>query len=243
MRYRKRELVLLTIILFLSFLAEVRSQTARSGQPPVTADERLEARERLAELGYWLDPERDPPGGQFRQALIAFQKVGGHPRTGILTRGLLEMIRLAGRPVPLEAGEPHLEIDLYRQVLFVVAAEGEVVRVLPVSSGSGECFTEGGRTRRATTPKGRFTIQRRIEGWRKSALGLLYYPLYFHQGIAIHGNPAVPTRPASHGCIRIPIYAAIDLAGMTAAGSPVIVYDSNPNPPPAPGPCPTPTAQ
>ena len=83
MRYRKRELVLLTIILFLSFLAEVRSQTARSGQPPVTADERLEARERLAELGYWLDPERDPPGGQFRQALIAFQKVGGHPRTGI----------------------------------------------------------------------------------------------------------------------------------------------------------------
>jgi len=47
----------------------------------------------------------------------------------------------------------------------------------------------------------------------------------FTEGIAIHGNPSVPVYPASHGCIRIPMFAAKEFSQMTPVGTPVIVYD------------------
>lgn len=243
MRYLNRQLVLAGLVMLLSVTDEARSQTVGGRSLPLTEEERLEARERLAELGYWLDPENDPQGVQFRHALIAFQKVEGRARTGRLTRAELEAIRLAARPLPRESGERHLEVDLYRQILLVVETGGVASRILPISSGSGDCFTEGGRTRRAITPVGRFKVERRVEGWRRSPLGQLYYPLYFHYGIAIHGNPAVPPQPASHGCIRIPIFAAVELSAQTPAETVVIIYDSNPHPPRPPGPCPPPASQ
>jgi lipoprotein-anchoring transpeptidase ErfK/SrfK len=86
-------------------------------------------------------------------------------------------------------------------------------------------FIEGGVTRRAITPTGRFKVTRKIEGWRKSPLGLLYYPNYIYDGIAIHGNPSVPARPASHGCIRIPMFAAEEFSQIAVIGMEVIVYD------------------
>lgn len=209
--------------------------------PPVSEAELVEAGERLIELGYWFDPEAEPKAVHFRHALIAFQKVEGRPRTGRLTTPELEAIRRASLPAPLENGELHIEVDLHRQTLFLVDSPTGMLRILPISSGSGECFSEGGRTRRAVTPLGRFTVTRKITGWRKSPLGSLYYPLYFHYGVAIHGNAAVPTRPASHGCVRIPLFAAAELAGMVPEGTLVIIYDSNPQPSPPPGPCPMPT--
>jgi lipoprotein-anchoring transpeptidase ErfK/SrfK len=119
-------------------------------------------------------------------------------------------------------------------VLFVVDCCGAILRTLPISSGSGVEFTEGGRTRRAITPTGRFTVQRKIQGWRKSPLGILFYPNYFFDGYAIHGNPAVPVTPASHGCIRIPMFAAKEFYEMATIGMPVLVYDEKPLPPLAP---------
>jgi lipoprotein-anchoring transpeptidase ErfK/SrfK len=112
--------------------------------------------------------------------------------------------------------------------LFVVEVAGVPLRILPISSGSGEFFTEGGVTRQAITPTGRFKIYRKIEGWRKSPLGLLYYPNYIYGGIAIHGNPSVPTNPASHGCIRIPMFASREISEIATIGMVVIVYDSDP---------------
>ena len=211
-------------------------------QPPATEAELIEARERLAELGYWLDPEADLTHPSFRHALIAFQKVEGRPRTGRLTTPELEAIRVAAPPLPIEAGGLHLEVDLYRQILLLVDTTSGLIRILPISSGSGECFTEGGRTRRAITPPGRFVVNRKIAGWRKSSLGSLYYPLYFHYGVAIHGSGAVPTHPASHGCIRVPLFAAAELASLVPEGTPVIIYDPNPFPPKSPLPCPIPAS-
>jgi lipoprotein-anchoring transpeptidase ErfK/SrfK len=83
-------------------------------------------------------------------------------------------------------------------------------------------------TRRAITPVGTFEIYRKVEGWRKSPLGLLYYPNYIEGGIAIHGNPSVPTRPASHGCIRIPMFAAQEFSEIATIGMEVFVYGSAP---------------
>ena len=58
----------------------------------------------------------------------------------------------------------------------------------------------------------------------KSPLGLLYYPNYLIKGIAIHGNPSVPSFPASHGCIRIPMYAAVEFTGLAPIGIPVVIH-------------------
>ncbi len=122
-------------------------------------------------------------------------------------------------------------------MLFVVDATGEVQRILPVSTGSGELFTEGGRTRRAVTPTGMFKVQRKIAGWRKSTLGLLYYPNYFLAGLAIHGNPSVPPTPASYGCIRIPMFAAKEFFELTSSGTEVLIYGGKPATLNAPGSC------
>lgn len=187
-----------------------------------------EARELLGSLGYWVTHDLKGVDTSLRHALIAFQKIEGRNRTRILTPDELEALRKAQRPQALEWGYPHIEVDLKRQVLFVVDCCGAILRILPVSSGTGKWFTEGGRRRRAITPTGRFKIQWKIKGYRKSPLGLLYYPNYIFGGIAIHGNPSVPPYPASHGCIRIPMFAAKEFSKMATVGMDVIIHDGNP---------------
>jgi hypothetical protein len=187
-----------------------------------------EARELLDQLGYWVNLEVMGNEASLRHALIAFQKIESRDRTGVLTAEDLEALRVAQMPQALETGYPHIEVDLHRQVLFVVDVAGVLLRILPISSGSGEFFTEGGETRQAITPTGRFKVYRKIEGWRKSPLGLLYYPNYFYGGVAIHGNPSVPAHPASHGCIRIPMFASREFSEIATIGMVVIVYDSDP---------------
>jgi N-acetylmuramoyl-L-alanine amidase len=187
-----------------------------------------EARRLLDQLGYWVSLEATGNDVSLHHAITALQKIEGRERTGILSREELEVLRSARMPQPLESEYPHLEIDLDRQVLLVIDGMGAAPRILSISSGSGRLFTEGGRTRRAITPTGRFEVHRKIKGWRKSPLGLLYYPNYIYAGIAIHGNPLVPPYPASHGCIRIPMFAAKEFSAIAKLGMVVIVYDINP---------------
>lgn len=132
----------------------------------------------------------------------------------------------AGPPpqAPREIGYAHVEVDLSQQRLSVIDDSGLVVKTLPVSSGSGKWFTSEGRTRRAITPIGRFSVVRKIAGWHKSPLGMLYYPIFIVEGVAIHGSRSVPPRPASHGCIRIPNAAAKELFDVTPIGTVVLVY-------------------
>ncbi|HYL99660.1 MAG TPA: L,D-transpeptidase, partial [Blastocatellia bacterium] len=40
-------------------------------------------------------------------------------------------------------------------------------------------------------------------------------------------NPLVPVVPASHGCIRIPMFAAKDFYAMATVGTIVLVYGDN----------------
>jgi lipoprotein-anchoring transpeptidase ErfK/SrfK len=191
----------------------------------IATEQIKEAEQRLSDIGYWTGPIDGVLDGASRFALVAFQKVERRPRTGRLTPDELQAIRVASRPAPRAGGYRHVEIDVQRQVLFVVESGGAVSKILPVSSGSGKLFTAQGWTRRAHTPRGRFTVYRKISGWRKSPLGLLYWPNYIVGGIAIHGNPSVPAYPASHGCIRIPMFASVAFAGMTPVGTVVIVHD------------------
>ena len=74
------------------------------------------------------------------------------------------------------------------------------------------------------TPVGRFAVYRKVVGFDPSPLGTLYDPLYFTGGYAIHGNPSVPPYPASHGCVRIPMWVAPHLYQTVPYGETVYVY-------------------
>ncbi|HEX3280100.1 MAG TPA: L,D-transpeptidase family protein [Pyrinomonadaceae bacterium] len=188
--------------------------------------ERLAAERRLWELGYWAGPIDGKFDVASRHALVAFQKVERRPRTGVLTWGELRALENASRPLTRQTEFVHVEIDLTRQVLFLIDEGGTVTRILPISSGNGELYRDRGQLHRAHTPTGSFKVLRKINGWRVSTLGLLYYPSYIVNGIAIHGSLSIPPYPDSHGCIRVPIYAAKELSGMLPVGTEVIVYRS-----------------
>jgi peptidoglycan hydrolase-like protein with peptidoglycan-binding domain len=208
--------------------AALNTQKSKRTRPPEekpTKSEIREAEQRLFDLGLWTGPIDGIADQAFRHALIAFEKVAGRARAGRLTREEIEALTAATRAVPLEGGPLHVEIDLDRQVLFIVDG-GAVLKILPVSTGNDELFTVSDWTRRAVTPRGRFKVYRKITGWRKSDLGLMYYPSYIVGGIAIHGSNSVPVRPASHGCIRIPMFAAKEFSALIPIGTPVIVYDA-----------------
>ena len=53
---------------------------------------------------------------------------------------------------------------------------------------------------------------------------MIYYPNYIFLGIAIHGSESVPAKPASHGCIRIPMFAAQEFSELAVLGMEVVIY-------------------
>jgi peptidoglycan hydrolase-like protein with peptidoglycan-binding domain len=178
-------------------------------------------------MGYWTGPADGVIDGMTRTALIAFQKWEGRQVTGRLTRNDFEAIRDAAAPEVRDKGYRHVEIDVDRQVLLMVDDDGAITRIVPVSTGSGKRYNEKGLRGLAYTPKGRFRIYAKAFGWKKSPLGLLYYPNYFSDGLAIHGNPSVPSSPASHGCIRIPMFASREISKLLPVGTIVLLYDKD----------------
>jgi len=179
--------------------------------------------QRLADLRFdvTVDGKMDD---NTKQALIAFQKLNGLPRTGQPTPDVTNALATANAPAPLkpDGGATRVEIDLGRQVLFLYT-NGSLAKILPVSTGTGKRYCDEGKCGTAVTPTGPFRIERRITGWRKSDLGRLYNPMYFKGGIAIHGFPSVPTTPASHGCVRIPMSSANAFPSQVPDGTPVFV--------------------
>jgi N-acetylmuramoyl-L-alanine amidase len=217
-------IVCLLVITSTQSIASTPQSRSRQTRAP-NRGEAKEAERRLSEIGYWTGPVDGVIDGASRAALIAFQKVEGRKITGRLTHDELEAIRNAASPQAREPGYEHVEVDLDRQVLFLVNHEGTITRILPVSTGSGKRYSEKGMRGLAYTPRGRFRVYGKVSGWKRSPLGLLYYPNYISDGVAIHGNPDVPPKPQSHGCIRIPIFASRQISKMLPVGTIVLVYD------------------
>lgn len=185
----------------------------------------LEAEQKLRSLGYWITKADGRADASTRHAITAFQKVEGLKRTGVLTAAVMDALRTADRPAARHSGPAHVEIDISRQILFVVNEQGEVEFVLPVSSGNEAKYFDKGFWQVAHTPRGDFYVTRKINGVRTSTLGDLYYPSYFYGGIAVHGSNSIPVKPASHGCVRVPRTADKILFKMMPVGMPVFVYD------------------
>jgi lipoprotein-anchoring transpeptidase ErfK/SrfK len=148
-------------------------------------------------------------------AVYAFQKVQGLPRTGHVDARFwraLDRPRVAIARYASPAS--HIEVNKGRQVLYLVR-RSRITLIVPISTaGLAGTFT----------PVGRFAVYRKVGGFDPSPLGTLYDPLYFTGGYAIHGNPSVPPYPASHGCIRVPMWVAPHLFATVPYGETVYVY-------------------
>jgi lipoprotein-anchoring transpeptidase ErfK/SrfK len=181
---------------------------------------------RLGELGYQVQAADGQFGAETLHSVVAFQKVNRLGRDGVvgpITRKALEHPRIP-KPRSTKAGF-HVEADLTLQVVYMVK-DGKIQEILDASSASGQTYTVDGDVRLAVTPQGSFVIQRKIDGWRKSKLGLLYRPAYFTGGYALHGAYSVPPFPASHGCIRITTTAMDRWFAKLPVGTPMLVYRS-----------------
>jgi hypothetical protein len=170
---------------------------------------------RLAALRIRVPGVSSSFGYSLSDSVIAFQKAYRLPRTGVVG---LETWRALTRVEPLRpryrGPAAHIEIDKTRQILLDVR-NGNVVAILPVSSGAT-----------GNTPEGKHHIR-----WKALAtttwLGpaILYRTMTFYgNSFAIHGFPSVPAYPASHGCVRIPIWAADWLYDRSPVGETVYVY-------------------
>lgn len=185
----------------------------------------FEAESLLAQNGYWITKVDNIKDASTYHAVVAFQKVERRKINGILTADELKAIRVSSRPRPAYTGKAHIEVDISRQVLFLVDDLATVTHILPVSTGSGEIYYEKGKRQIANTPRGIFSITRQIKGVRRAPLGTLYHPNYFYEGVAIHGSNSIPFYPASHGCVRIPRFAASKFSDLVFVGMKVFVYD------------------
>jgi N-acetylmuramoyl-L-alanine amidase len=147
--------------------------------------------------------------------VYAFEKVQGLARTGVVDASFWHRLGDPRVPGP-RYGSPadHIEIDKTHQVLYVVRAS-RIALIIPVSTAGLP-----GRF----TPVGRFSIYRKVTGFDPSPLGTLFDPMYFTGGYAIHGNPSVPPYPASHGCVRVPMWIAPMLYATNPYGETVYVY-------------------
>jgi hypothetical protein len=146
------------------------------------------------------------------RAVVAYRKVRGMSRVAVASRRVIRGLlarRGSFKPKYPSHGK-HIEVDLSRQVMALVRGR-RVDRVYGVSSG------------KASTPTvlGRFRVYSKTIG--TNSLGMVDSS-YFIGGYAVHGYVSVPTFPASHGCVRVPIPNARSIYNWLRIGDRVDVY-------------------
>src|SRR5215475_10923947 len=163
---------------------------------------------RLAALTYYPGRVDGRFGSDTLEAVWAFQATQGlHPRDAVSPA----MQRALASPQPPKVLVPHggrlrVEVNLKDQVL-VLYRRNHVALVSHVSTAGGYYFCSPNGCGNAVTPTGDFTTLSFMPGRVTVPLGEMYNPVFFIGTIfAIHGDTDVPFRPASHGCVRIPMH-------------------------------------
>jgi hypothetical protein len=196
--------------------------TTTTTAPPVTGlregaqgPEVVALQQRLLELGYWLPGADGVFGSSTTHAVVAFQKLHGLARDGVVGDATKAALAAATRPAPRSTSGHLAEVDVGHQVVLLVDG-GSLQWVFDASTGKVA----------GTTPAGQHAVYHQVDGYDRGPLGVLYRPKYFHQGVAIHGYPSVPAYPASHGCVRVtdPAIDWLWASGSLPIGTPVWVY-------------------
>jgi lipoprotein-anchoring transpeptidase ErfK/SrfK len=194
------------------YAAIARRRCVRIAAPTLAAGSRGPAvrflERRLHRLHYLLANRNGSFGADTRDAVYAFQKVQRLARTGVAGRTVWNALARARTPRPSRGGS-HIEVHKGRQVLFEVR-RGRVAHVVNTSTGLT-----------GNTPVGRWRIYRKDAGM--NSLGMLD-ALYFIGGYAVHGYHSVPPYQASHGCARVPLWAAHGLYSRWRIGDTVYVF-------------------
>lgn len=169
---------------------------------------------RLRALGYYLPGADRRYDSRTGDIVVAWHKVQGRARTRTITAA--DWRRLADPRIPKPRSKSprfHIEVDQTKQALYVV--KGGVIRwILPASTGGPGV---------GTTYDGTYRFWLRFPGYSPKRL---YYPSFFHEGRAIHGWPDVPPTAASHGCVRIPMWAAVWMYEQLSVGGVIKIYHS-----------------
>jgi len=165
----------------------------------------------LRRLGFAVPVTGFYDGGTSR-AVLAFRKANRLGRDGYAGTRVFSLVlrgRGAFRARFPRAGR-HVEFDWSRQVLALIEG-GRARRVYHASSG------------KASTPTvfGSFRFYRKQPGTNSHGM---VHSNYFIGGYAIHGYASVPSYPASHGCIRVPIPNAQDIDRQISRGEAIFVY-------------------
>lgn len=215
-----------------------------------TGDDVLRMQQRLKDIGFDPNLIDGDFGYQTLQAVWAFQKlVMRIPISGVKDEFTPEMWAVAQRDglvVPRRPNaqtETHVEVYLPEQVLIVFKADKPAL-ITHISSGDGQPWCEEvtidpgedgnvngkepikkGVCGESVTPAGLYYFYNRRSGTRESKLGTMWNPVYFNGGVAVHGAAQVPIRPASHGCIRIPMFISEYFPSLVAYGDRIYIFD------------------
>lgn len=147
-------------------------------------------------------------------AVMAFQKAYRLPRTYVVDYDDWRRLDCAVRIKPRYAApERHLEIDKTRQIAMVVD-RGSVIGVVHVSTGAT-----------GNTPEGSFRILRKnpMSATWDGTVALPFF-MTFHGQMGLHGYPFVPPYPASHGCVREPLWVCGWTYAQSFVGERLYIY-------------------
>ena len=220
--------------------------------PGSQGPEVLALQQRLNELGFDVKVPDGYWGPNTSRAIWAYQQlVLGLEGKAVTGRVSPEMWLQLQQPLHLVPRRPdatatHVEIFVPQQTL-VVWENGKVRLITHMSSGSGEewcayprnvpawvgatttTLGKGQKLKRvcgtSVTPGGVYKVYRKESDWWEIPLGKVYNPIYFNGGIAIHGYEDVPFKPASHGCVRVPMHLAEYLPQLIKYADDVFVFD------------------
>jgi PKD repeat protein len=166
--------------------------------------------QRLHELHYALGTINGYYGSDTFDAVTAFQKLHGLPRTGVTDARFWRELETARDPAPRHAGAGlHVEVSKQLQVMLLVR-DGAVALIYTVSTGAT-----------GNTPVGLWHVYSKVPGFNAKEM---YYSSFFVGGFAIHGYHSVPAFAASHGCVRIPLWLATRVYSLLDYGTAVYIY-------------------
>jgi L,D-transpeptidase catalytic domain len=169
---------------------------------------------RLAALRFRVPGMSSSLSVEAGDSIVAFQKAYGLSRTYVF--GAADWRKLDSASIikaRFKSPATHIEIDKTRQILMVVK-HGVPYGIICVSTG-----------RTGNTPVGRFHILRKAPStstWLGTAT--LWRTMDFYRNFAMHGYPEVPPYPASHGCVREPIWVADWTYGQSWVGETVYIH-------------------
>ena len=149
---------------------------------------------------------------QCADAVMAFQKAYRLKRTYVFDTDDWRKLDGAKPIKPRHGGGTHIEVDKGRQILMVVK-NGAVYGLIAVSTGAT-----------GNTPEGSFHIQQKHPYTTSGYGGILFRTMGFIGNFAIHGYSPVPPYPASHGCIREPMWVADWTYNQSWVGEQLYVY-------------------